>query len=123
MHVAHWSNGQPDGLVALFDAQGNLRYSGRVENGKKEGAGVVINGQNGTVFVGQWSGGEATGLGSAFDREGRLLYYGSWQNGKRHGHGTQFDENGGVVFDGEFQEDKYYNGVLYQKLSQPEWDQ
>lgn len=123
MHVARWSNGQPDGLVALFDAQGGLRYGGRVENGKKEGAGVVINGQDGTVFVGQWSGGEATGLGSAFDREGRLLYYGSWQNGKRHGHGTQFDENGGVVFDGEFRDGKYYEGILYQKLSGPEWEQ
>lgn len=122
IHVAHWSDGKPDGLVALFDADGGLRYSGRVENGKKEGAGVVINSQDGAVFVGQWSGGEATGLGSAFDKDGRLLYYGNWQNGKRHGHGTQFDENGGVVFDGEWREDKYYNGVLYQKLSQPEWE-
>ncbi len=123
MHVANWKEGQPEGLVSLFDGRGNLRYSGRFENGKKEGAGVVVNGQDGTVFVGQWSGGEATGLGSAFDREGRLLYYGGWKDGKRHGHGTEFDENGGVVFDGEWREDRYYNGVLYQKLSQPDWEQ
>lgn len=122
LHVAHWQDGQPQGLVTLFDSEGSLRYSGRIENGKKEGAGVVVNSQDGTVFVGQWSGGEPTGLGSAFDREGRLLYYGGWKDGKRHGHGTEFDQNGGVVFDGEWQEGKYYNGVLYQKLSQPEWD-
>lgn len=122
LHVAHWQDGQPQGLVTLFDSQGSLRYSGRIENGKKEGAGVVINSQDGTVFVGQWSGGEPTGLGSAFDREGRLLYYGGWKDGKRHGHGTEFDQSGGVVFDGEWQDGKYYNGVLYQKLSQPEWD-
>ncbi len=123
LHVAQWQEGQPQGLVSLFDSKGGLRYSGRMENGKKEGAGVVVNGQDGTVFVGQWSGGEATGLGSAFDKEGRLLYYGGWKDGKRHGHGTEFDQNGGVVFDGEFREGSYYNGVLYQKLSQPEWEQ
>lgn len=122
LHVAHWQDGQPQGLVTLFDSEGSLRYSGRIENGKKEGAGVTVNSQDGTVFVGQWSGGEPTGLGSAFDREGRLLYYGSWKDGKRHGRGTEFDQNGSVVFDGEWQEGKYYNGVLYQKLSQPEWD-
>ena len=77
---------------------------------------MVINGEDGTVFVGQWAGGETTGLGSAFYREGRLLYYGSWKDGKRHGHGTEFDLHGGVVFDGEFRDGKYFNGVLYQKL-------
>ena len=112
--MANWRDGQPSGLVTLFDSEGNLRYSGRMENGKKEGAGVVINGADGTG--GQWAGGETTGLGSAFDREGRLLYYGSWKDGKRHGHGTEFDLHGGVVFDGEFRDGKYFNGVLYQKL-------
>ncbi|WP_322173610.1 MORN repeat-containing protein [Acutalibacter caecimuris] len=119
LHVANWQEGQPQGLVTLFDKDGSLRYSGRMENGKKEGAGVMINGKDGTVFVGQWAGGEATGLGAAFDRDGRLLYYGGWKEGQRHGHGTEFDQNGSVVFDGEFREDKYYNGILYQKLGSP----
>ena len=79
----------------------------------------MINGGDGSVFVGQYSAGEATGLGSSFDPQGRLLYYGCWKDGKRHGHGTEFDLNGGVVFDGEFREDKYYNGVLYKKLENP----
>ena len=119
LHVANWQEGQPQGLVTLFDKDGSLRYSGRMENGKKEGAGVMINGKDGTVFVGQWAGGEATGLGAAFDRDGHLLYYGGWKEGQRHGHGTEFDQNGSVVFDGEFREDKYYNGILYQKLGSP----
>lgn len=120
LHVANWKNGQPGGLVSLFDANGSLRFGGRIENGKKEGAGVVLDAQDGTVFVGQWKGGEPTGLGSAFDQEGRLLYYGQWKNGLRHGHGTEFDQNGAVVFDGQWREGAYYNGVLYQKLSQPD---
>lgn len=118
VHISKWENGQPGTFVSLFDKDGSLRYGGRIENGKKEGAGVSFSQSDGTIFVGKWENGKPTGLGSSFDRDGNLLYYGGWKDGKRSGHGTEFDGSGGIVYDGEWKDGKYYNGVLYQKLTQ-----
>ena len=115
LHIAKWKEGAPGEFVSLFDKEGNLRYGGRIEDGKKQGAGVSYNAADGTVFVGKWQDGQPTGIGSAFDREGNLAYYGAWKDGKRHGHGTEFDSAGAIVFDGEWRDGKYYNGILYQK--------
>ena len=133
--MARWKNGSPEEFVSLFDKDGNLRYGGRIENGKKQGAGVSYNGTDGTVFVGKWLDGQPTGIGSAFDREGNLVYYGAWKDGLRCGRGTEFDKTGAIVFDGEWKDGKYYNGILYQKRDQedspaeetlpgegPDWD-
>ena len=122
VHISRWKDGTPQDFVSLFDKEGNLRYGGRIEKGKKQGPGVSYNTADGTVFVGKWVDGRPTGVGSAFDREGNLVYYGEWKNGQRCGHGTQFDSSGGIVFDGEWKDGKYYNGILYQKLENPEED-
>ena len=128
LHIANWEDGKPGSYVTLFDKDGNLRYSGRIIDGKKQGAGVAVNPRDGTVFVGKWENGEPTGFGSSFDQQGNLLYYGNWANGKRNGHGTEFDVNGSIIFDGEWKDDKYHNGILYQKQSEgdagedPAWD-
>ena len=118
LHIAQWKDGAPQEFVSLFDKDGNLRYGGRIQDGKKQGPGVSYNTADGTVFVGKWLDGQPTGIGSAFDKEGNLVYYGEWKNGKRHGHGTEFDSTGAIVFDGEWKDGNYFNGVLYQKRGQ-----
>lgn len=133
LHISRWEQGRPGQMVSLFDREGGLRYGGRIINGKKEGAGVSISSTDGSVLVTRWADGQNTGLASAFDQEGNLLYYGSWKNGRRHGHGTEFDKSGAIVFDGEWRDDRYYNGILYQKpaddpqpadteYTEPDWD-
>ena len=85
LHIAKWKEGAPGEFVSLFDKEGNLRYGGRIEDGKKQGAGVSYNAADGTVFVGKWQDGQPT------------------------------DSAGAIVFDGEWRDGKYYNGILYQK--------
>ena len=87
-----------------------------IENGKKQGAGAVLKGPDGRMFVGKWKDNEPTGEGSAFDREGYLLYTGSWKNGLREGEGTSFDKKGRVVFTGLWRNDRYDTGLHLRRL-------
>ena len=89
-----------------------------IENGKKQGAGAVLHGENGQMFVGKWKDNQPTGEGSVFDREGNLLYTGSWKEGKREGEGTSFDKQGRVVFTGIWRQDRYFTGLQLRRLEE-----
>lgn len=65
--------GKPEGFTTLFDADGNLRYSGKIIDGKKTGVGISYRKAD-TVFVGKWVDGHADGSGSLFDSDGNLIY-------------------------------------------------
>lgn len=116
IHIAKWENGTPDAHTTLIDSDGNLKFSGRIVDGKKQGAGVSYRKSDDTIFVGKYTDGNADTYGSLFDNEGHLIYTGQWKNGMRNGTGTEFDANGQIVYSGEWKDDKYLNGILYQKV-------
>lgn len=117
IHVGKWSGDKPVGTGAIFDGDGNLSFAGRIENGVRQGVGISYKVEDGTIFVGKWKDNIPTGKGSEFDRDGNLIYTGMWKEGKRHGFGTEYDKQGKIVFTGEWENDKYLDGVLYQKVA------
>ena len=118
IHVGRWSEDKPVGTGAIFDRDGNLSFAGRIENGMRQGVGISYKVEDGTIFVGNWKDNVPTGKGSEFDGDGNLIYTGMWKDGKRHGFGTEYDKEGKIVFTGEWENDKYLDGVLYQKVAQ-----
>lgn len=116
IHVGRWSENKPVGTGAIFDEDGNLSFAGRIENGIRQGVGISYKVEDGTIFVGKWKDNVPTGKGSEFDQDGNLIYTGMWKDGKRHGFGTEYNKDGTIVFTGEWENDKYLDGVLYQKI-------
>lgn len=114
LHISNWHEGKPDDMVTLFDKDGNLKYRGKIIDGKKQGAGLMGR-SDGSTFIGKWVDGKDTGFGSLIDSEGNLVYTGMWKDGKRNGTGTEFNEAGEVVFSGEWKDDVQHNGILYKR--------
>lgn len=112
LHVTNWQEDRPGETVTLFDKDGNLKYSGKIVDGKKVGAGIAYD-EDGNIFISKWQGGSDTGFGSVFDADGDLIYTGMWKNGSRHGNGTEFNKQGDVVFSGEWKEGVQWGGILY----------
>lgn len=105
--------------------QGNITYRGQMKNGKREGAGVLYQGDS-IVYSGQWRHGQRHGKGWAIDTFGRRIdavwvadtivngirkdasgtYQGEFD---RHlmaqGHGA-FRDNQGTYYEGQWQNDK-----------------
>jgi hypothetical protein len=117
-----WRNGQLDGHVLIYYANGSELFDGLWADGQAQGSGTYHY-PNGSTYSGDWLAGKRSGQGSLTkangDRfegdwsedagNGRVrqrmadgsVYNGNWVNGLRHGHGVLRDANG-KTYEGEF---------------------
>lgn len=72
-------NGEPIGYGSLYDARGELRYSGYIYNGCKVGLGCDYYEGGATIeYYGGFLNGERCGYGILYDRYQNILYQGPW---------------------------------------------
>lgn len=72
-------NGEPLGYGSLYDANGELRYSGYIYHGCKVGLGCDYYGDGTTIaYYGGFLNGERCGYGILYDRHQNTVYEGPW---------------------------------------------
>ena len=122
--------GKLDGDVKRYDDFGNLKFSGRFNNGVCHGTYYYTDSQNvrHTLYEGdvEFSEGSKTylgpfiapmhniyphGNGKVYDGNGHLRYEGRYWNGKRNGLVKEYQDNGNLKGVGVYEDDKY-NGIV-----------
>ncbi len=92
-----------------------LKFKGRMENGKINGQGTLYY-EDGTVwFKGEHKDGKRHGQGTLYDSDGFIIYEGEWKDDKPNGYGT-FHYKTGSYYVGEVKVlNRHGLGTMYRK--------
>lgn len=111
-YTGKWHNDKPVGAGASFSHDGDLKYFGTYKEGKRDGAGVMMIGEN--IVVGIYNDGKFSGRGTIFAPSGALLYSGEMHRGERSGEGIEYNPDGTIRYNGEWRGGRYNgHGILY----------
>ena len=104
-------------LKYLFDTHkiiyydnNNIKYDGRMINGKYDGYGISYYKNGNIEYNGTWSKNKKEGKGILYydNKENSILYNGTWDNDKKDGEGLLYYENGKIKYNGKFRYDEYH---------------
>lgn len=111
-YTGKWHEDDPVGAGVSFTPNGDLKYFGTYKHGKRDGAGVVMVGEN--IVVGIYNDGRFSGRGTVFTPSGELLYSGEMLGGERSGKGIEYNPDGTIRYNGEWRGGRYNgHGTLY----------
>ncbi|MFI3207121.1 MAG: hypothetical protein R3Y33_07715, partial [Clostridia bacterium] len=113
--VSNWNEGKIGELVTTLDKFGDITYSGKIIDGKKQGSGVRFIKEKSIFVVEKFTDNKAI-TATVFDEKGNMVYVGGFENDMRNGYGIEFDENSEVVFQGTFKDNEYASGTLIKKI-------
>ncbi len=135
------------GIANIRSSTGEVVYTGSIEAGVAQGAGVLLNRdgvkvyegefaanvyegegvsyyENGVAeYVGQFSNNLFNGEGNKYYSDGQLQYSGAFQDGEFSGEGEFYDRDGALRYSGNFTEGSFHGtGVSYYQDGTKEYE-
>lgn len=107
IYQGEWTDGKANGKGTFIDMDGSM-YDGQWLDDKQHGKGMEVWNNGQIRYSGQFEDGKKTGMGR-FDFEGSY-YEGEFEDGKFEGKGKYYFADSGKVYEGEFR-DNSMNGV------------
>lgn len=108
------NNGICSGTGTLWNQDGTKIYEGTFENNKFEGTGIYYYANGKPQYVGEFSDNTFNGEGSFYYTSGIVAYEGAFEKGNFHGAGVAYNEMGNMIYEGTFQNGIYHgDGILY----------
>ncbi|KAL4449318.1 hypothetical protein ABPG74_015700 [Tetrahymena malaccensis] len=100
-------NGQKNGIGVLYNSNGNKMYEGSFKDDIYHGFGMEFYENGSILHSGNFEKGLLNGFAKTFYKNGSLCYEGDYVEGICHGNGTKYDENST-----SFQQGQYQNGKM-----------
>ena len=102
----------------ILSLSGRVIYEGKWDNGKRHGQGTTMAKDDDHGYKGEWKDDKCHGQGIRIWEDGYTFevkkYEGEWKNSQMHGQGILYWPDG-AKWVGEFRDDKFWNGILYDK--------
>ncbi|KAL4498632.1 hypothetical protein ABPG72_019750 [Tetrahymena utriculariae] len=110
------TNSQENQIIKF--PNGAIQYEGQMQNGQKNGYGVLYN-QSGTkMYEGRFKDDIYHGYGMEFYENGLILHSGNFENGLLNGFAKTFYKNGNLCYEGDYVEGICHgNGTKYDESS------
>ncbi len=93
-------------IASEFDNEGNLVYSGGVQDNVRNGVGVEFNLNSEIIYSGNFENGLYNGEGILYRTDGSIVQ-GNFKNGEVFGFAVEFNECGDKIYEGNFKNGKY----------------
>ena len=102
VYTGEIENGVCKGYGYLYSRQGALIYEGSFEKNRYHGYGISYSPEGGTLYEGMFADNLYNGAGKIYTAAGTRLYEGNFKNGLYDGTGTLYDEKGNLLYEGSF---------------------
>ena len=106
-----------NGIGKIYDIFSEEKYfEGEYLNKKKNGKGIEFKfGRK--IYEGEYKNGKRNGFGRLYNEiYEKPSHEGEFKDGKKNGFGKEYDFKSCLRFEGEFKNDRYWNGILIQRL-------
>ena len=118
MFEGEYLNDYPNGKGTEYYDNGQIKFIGEYSNGKRwNGNGYDIYGNKKFEIK------EGKGHIKEYeDHNYNLIFEGDYLNGEKNGYGKEFYKNGYIKFEGEYLNEKRWNGKIYDKYGNNEYE-